>query len=234
MSRREFQSFVEEQLVGFGESTDELENHGKVSCRPRSQRSPRTGIDIFDRSCVFPSESNIMFADKQKVFLGGIPVHFTPGMLKAKLEDQGLTVLNYPEIKRGYIPEVCLGSVEEAIKLIAQRFIIIDDYRIDVRPYQRRFQLRKGFASVAKRSVFLGGLPNNTSAEMIIADLERLSVMVAEPPTIKKGFAPRVILKSRKDAELLVSLQRIFINGALVDVRPYVDCRKRCITEEKV
>jgi len=236
MSRREFQSFVEEQLVGFGESTDHPENHGEVSCRVRLQRPSQTGIDISDSSCNFSSESesNIICEDKQKVFLGGIPLHFTPGMLKAKLEDQGLTVLNKPKVKRGYIPEVCLGSVEEAQKLIAQRFVIVDEYRIDVRPYQSRLQLRKGFVSAAKRSVFLGGLPNNTSAEMIIADLERLDLNVAEPPVIKKGFAPRVILKSRKDAELLVSLQRVFINGAVVDVRPYVDCRKRIITEEKV
>jgi len=234
MSQKEFQSFVEEQLVGFGESTDEPENHGKVSSKARLHRHFQTGIDISDRSCSFSSDSNIVCTDKQKVFLGGIPLHFTPGMLKAKLEDQGLTVMNKPKIKRGYIPEVCLGSVEEALKLIAQRFIIVDEHRIDVRPYQSRLQLRKGFVSVAKRSVFLGGLPNNTSAEMIIADLERLDLQVAEPPVIKKGFAPRVILKSRKDAELLVSLQRVFINGAVVDVRPYVDCRKRCITEEKV
>jgi len=236
MSKKEFQSFVEEQLVGFGESTDKPENHGKVSCRARLQRPSETGVDISTRSCEFPTESasNIICTDKQKVFLGGIPLHFTPGMLKAKLEGQGLTVLNKPKIKRGYIPEVCLGSVEEALKLIAQRFIIVDEYRLDVRPYQSRLQLRKGFVSVVKRSVFLGGLPNNTSAEMIIADLERLDLKVAEPPVIKKGFAPRVILKSKKDAELLVSLQRVFINGAVVDVRPYVDCRKRCITEEKV
>jgi len=233
MSQKEFQSFVEEHLVGFGESTDEPENHGKVS-KARLHRPYQTGIDISDRSCSFSSDSNIVCTDKQKVFLGGIPLHFTPCMLKAKLEEQGLTVLNTPKIKRGFIPEVCLGSVEEARKLIAQRFIIVCEHRIDVRPYQSRLQLRKGFVSVAKRSVFLGGLPNNTTAEMIIADLERLDLQVAEPPVIKKGFAPRVILKSRKDAELLVSLQRVFINGAVVDVRPYVDCRKRCITEEKV
>jgi len=222
MSQKEFQSFVEEQLVGFGESTD------------KPARPFWTGIDISDRSCSLSSESNIVCTDKQKVFLGGIPLHFTPGMLKAKLEDQGLTVMNELKMKRGYIPEVCLGSVEEALKLIAQRCIIVDEHRIDVRPYQSRHQLRKGFVSVAKRSVFLGGLPNNTSAEMIISDLERLDLKVAEPPVIKNGFAPRVILKSRKDAELLVSLQRVLINGAGVDVRPYVDFRKPYITEEKV
>jgi len=241
MSEVEFQSFVEEQLIGFGDSNEKHENHGKVSRRVRVRKSsppPKrwnktgTGVGILDRQHHLPHEPHMIPKDQNKVFLGGIPLHLTPAMLKAKLEDQGLTVLNKPKIKRGYAPEVCLGSAEEAMKLIAQRFILVDGHRIDVRLYQSRHQLRKGFVSVAKRSVFLGGLPSTTTSEMIIADLERLDVTVAEVPVIKKGFAPRVILESSKDAELLVSLQRIFINGTVVDVRPYVDCRKRCITEE--
>lgn len=234
MSQREFERFVEEQLVGFGESTDKFENHGKVTCRAPLRKPSPTGKNIFDSSCESPSESNVDCTDKQKVFLGGIPPHFTPGVLKAKLEDQGLSILNKLKIKRGYIPELCLGSVKEALKLISKRFIIVDGHRIDVRPYQSRHQLRKGCVNVAKRSVFLGGLPSNTTGKMIIAGLERLDLKVAEPPVIKKGFAPRVILESRKDAALLVSLERVFINGAVVDVRPYVDCRKRCYAEEKV
>jgi len=232
ISYGQFQSFVEEQLVGFGESNEKPENDRKVSSRASVHKPSGLGVGILDCQSDFPRKSHIVNKGQETVFLSGIPLHLTPGLLKAKLEDQGLTVLNKPKIKRGYAPEVCLGSAEEAATLIAQRFILVDGHNIDVRPYQSRHQLRKGFVSVIKRSVFLGGLPSTTTSEMIIADLERLDVKVAEAPVIKKGFAPRVILESSKDAELLVSLQRVFINGTVVDVRPYVDCRKR-ITEEK-
>jgi len=128
---------------------------------------------------------------------------------------------------RGFTPQVCVGSVEEAKKLIARRYIFIDEYRIDVRPYQDRDQLRKGLPSVVKRSVFLGGLPDNTTREIIVADLQRLDIKVVDIPVIKHRFAPRVVLESLKHAKILVALKWVIVNGASVDVRPYVNSRKR-------
>merc|ERR1712045_15871 len=118
--------------------------------------------------------------DEQQVFLGGLPLHFTPAMLKSKLEEQGLTVLNEPRIMRGFTPKVCLGSVAEAEKLVSQGSIIIDNQRVDVRPYQDKVYLRKGRPSFAERSVFLGGLPKDTTGEMIVSDLERLDIKVVD------------------------------------------------------
>jgi len=227
MSPRGFQNFIEEQLVGFGECNENHQNQSKVSQRRRLCRHFEMGYCILGRSCEFLHEPSIFYPDKQKVFLGGLSLHLTPEMLKAGLEKQGLTVLNEPTIMPGFTPEVCLGSVEQAEKLIAQRFIVVDNNRLDVRPYQNREQLRKGLASAVQRSVFLGGLPDNTTGERIIADLERLDIKVVDPPVIKNGFAPRVILESIEHAKMLVSLKRVIVNGTIVDVRPYMDYKKR-------
>jgi len=128
---------------------------------------------------------------------------------------------------RGFTPQVCLDSVKVAEKLINQRFIFIDDSRVDVRPYQDKDQLRKGLPSVVKRSVFLGGLPEGTTGEMIIEDLQRLDVKVVDIPVVKDGYAPRVVLGSVEHAKMLVSLKRVMVNANAVDVRPYVNFRKR-------
>jgi len=223
MSPRGFQNFVKEQLVGFGENEEKV---GKLEKR-RLCRHFVKGFCLRGETCEFLHDASIFCTDEQKVFLGGLPMHMTPGMLKDKLEKQGLTVLNTPKIMRGFTPQVCLGSVEQAQNLIAQRFIFIDEHRVDVRPYQDREQLRQGLPSIVKRSVFLGGLPENTTGEMIVDDLQRLDVKVVNFPVVKNGYAPRVVLESLENARMLVSLKRVMVNGTAVDVRPYVNFRKR-------
>jgi len=224
MSPGGFQDFVKQQLVGFGES----ENKKDVEIRKRRLcRHFVKGFCSRGESCEFLHDPSIFCSDEQKVFLGGLPCNITPEILKAKLEDQGLTVLNRPKIMRGFTPQVCLGSIEQAEKLIASRFLYIDEHRVDVRPYQDREQLRKGLPSVVKRSVFLGGLPESTTGEMIINDLRRLDVKVVNFPVLKNGYAPRVVLESLEHAKMLVSLKRVIVNGTVVDVRPYVNFRKR-------
>jgi len=223
MSPRGFQNFVEEQLVGFGESCTKKDGELKK----RLCRHFVKGFCLRGESCEFLHDASIFCPDEQKVFLGGLPLHMTPGILKDKLEMQGLTVLNRPKIMRGFSPQVCLGSVEQAEMLIAKRFLYIDEHRVDVRPYQDREQLRQGLPSIVKRSVFLGGLPENTTSEMIMDDLQRLDVKVLNFPVVKNGYAPRVVLESLEDAKMLVSLKRVMVNGTAVDVRPYVNFRKR-------
>jgi len=224
MSPGGFQDFVKQQLVGFGES----ENRKDVEIRKRRLcRHFVKGFCSRGESCEFLHDPSIFCSDEQKVFLGGLPCNITPEILKAKLEDQGLTVLNRPKIMRGFTPQVCLGSIEQAEKLIASRFLYIDEHRVDVRPYQDREQLRKGLPSVVKRSIFLGGLPESTTGERIIDDLRRLDVKVVNFPVVKNGYAPRVVLETLEHAKMLVSLKRVIINGTVVDVRPYVNFRKR-------
>jgi len=215
MSPDRFKNFVEEQLVGFGESCEnKSDTFVKGYCFRATARE-------------FLHDPSVFCTDDQKVFLGGLPLHMTSAILKAKLQEQGLTVLNKPRIMRGFTPQVCLGSVAEAERLIATRFIYLDDYRVDVRPYQDREQLRDGLQSAVKRSVFLGGLPEKTTGDMVVRDLQRLDVSVVNVPVVKNGYAPRVVLGSLAHANMLVALKRVKINGAHVDVRHYVNFRKR-------
>jgi len=224
MSPRGFQSFIEQQLIGFGE-VKEKDQH---KCRKRRLcRHFVKGFCLRGESCDFLHDPSVLCTDEQKVFLGGLPPNLTPETLKLRLEQQGLIILNKPRIMRGFTPQVCLNSVEAAERLIAKRFIFIDDHRVDVRPYQDRDQLRKGLPSVVKRSVFLGGLPEGTTGEMVIQDLQRLDIKVVDFPVIKNGYAPRVVLGSVEHAKMLVSLKRVMVNSTAVDVRPYVNFRKR-------
>merc|ERR550534_3058366 len=164
MSHGGFENFVKEQLIGFGENEEKKDGELK---KRRLCRHFVKGFCLRGESCEFLHDPSIFCTDEQKVFLGGLPLHMTPEILKDKLEKQGLTVLNKPKIMRGFTPQVCLGSVEQADHLIAKRFLYIDDHRVDVRPYQDKEQLRQGLPSVVKRSVFLGGLPEDTTGEMI-------------------------------------------------------------------
>jgi len=93
---------------------------------------------------------------------------------------------------------------------------------VDVRPYQREHEFRDGIPNAARRTVFLGGLSEKTTGEMIIADLWRLGVRVVECPVVNKGYAPCVILGSLRQAKMLLTLKRVVINGSIVNVRPYM------------
>jgi len=224
VSPDDFKNFVEEQLIGFGEETKTKDSDLR---KRRLCRHFVKGYCLRGDSCEFLHDPSIFCTDEQKVFLGGLPLHMTSAILKAKLEEQGITVLNKPRIMRGFTPQVCLGSVEQAERLIATRFLYIDDHRVDVRPYQDREQLRQGLPSIVKRSVFLGGLPEDTTGEMIVQDLQRLDVKVVNFPVVKNGYAPRVVLGTLEHAKMLVALKRVMVNGTAVDVRPYVNFRKR-------
>jgi len=226
MSDKGFHSFIEEQLIGFGEANEKWgDQHNRR--KRRLCRHFVKGFCLRGDSCDFLHDPSVLCTDEQKIFLGGLPPHLTGETLKSKLEGQGLIVLNKPRVMRGFTPQVCLDSVKVAEKLINQRYIFIDDTRVDVRPYKDRDQLRKGLPSVVKRSVFLGGLPEGTTGERIIEDLQRLDVTVVDYPVVKDGYAPRVVLGSVEHAKMLVSLKRVMVNSSAVDVRPYVNFRKR-------
>merc|ERR1719273_1351093 len=77
-------------------------------------------------SCGFRHDHSVFCTDMQKVFLGGLPAHLTASILREKLAEQGYTVLNHPKILRWFSPQVCLGSVEEAQRLVEKGTIVID------------------------------------------------------------------------------------------------------------
>jgi len=163
----------------------------------------------------------------QKVFLGGLPNWIVESSLCQKLAEQGYTVINKPRVLRGFCPEVCLSTVEEAQCLIRRGKIMIDGWQVDVRQYQPLDHLKKKLSDDIKRSVFLGGLSSGTTGQMIKNELKKYGVRVINHPIIKAGFTPQVMLADIAQAERLVRFGKVRIYGALVDVRPYVVTRER-------
>jgi len=183
------------------------------------------GQCVRGKTCGFIHDQSIFCTDAQKVFLGGVPQHFTPTSLRQKLTDLGYTVLNKPRVLPGFSPEVCLGSVQEAQILISKGTIMMDGARIVVRPFKDQ-SIHGGI----RHSVFLGGLANGTTSEMIKQELAKLDVQVVNHPVIKAGFSPQVTLKSAEETQKLVQLAKVHINGVFVNVRPYANVRKHFAT----
>lgn len=176
------------------------------------------------KTCDFLHDKSVFCKDEQKVFLGGLPKHITETTLQAKLAEQGYDVVNTPKVFRGFTPQVCLASVEQAQLLISQGRITIDGAEVDVRSY-RPYNFVAGNESpdAVSRSVFLGGLACGTTRHMLKDEVEKLGVKVVNQPLVKIGFSPQVILKTVAQAQKLVRLGQIAINNALVDVRPYIN-----------
>merc|ERR1711900_64406 len=96
--------------------------------------------------------------------------------------------------------------------------------KVDVRPYQD-----KKPDSEARRSVFLGGLPDNCTTMDIKAALEAAGAKLSltNTPVLKTGFAPQVIVGSASQAQKLVQVRQILCKGKMIDVRPFVALRPR-------
>lgn len=177
-------------------------------------------------SCGFRHDHSVFCTDMQKVFLGGLPAHLTASLLRQKLAEQGYTVLNHPKILRWFSPQVCLGSVEEAQRLVEKGTIVIDGAVIRVRPFEAFTRdNKKKLPDEVERSVFLGGLAAGTTAEMIKDELGKMSLVVVNIPVVKSGYSPQVALQSYEEARTLLNLMRVQINGALVNVRPFANIR---------
>jgi len=225
----DFQKMVDEHLQGFGEKRPdhweplpEEENRKRRLCRHFLKGHCKRG-----KACDFLHDPSIFCPDVQKVFLGGLPAHITETTLQEKLNRQGYTVINKPKVLRGFTPQVCLGSVEEAQKLIKKGRIFIDGSQVDVRPYEAfaKDDLDKRLPDDTKRSVFIGGLSSATTGQMIIEDLEKLDVKVVNHPLIKTGFTPKVTLGTMEQAQKLIKMKRVRIHHTLVDIRAYVNFR---------
>lgn len=173
------------------------------------------------KGCGFIHDRSIFCSDRQKVFLGGVPRWFSPSILRQKLSALGYTVLNIPRILPGFSPEVCLGSDDEAQKLIETGNIILDGVCVSVRP----FKYQNPDIGI-RCSVFLGGLATGTTAAMIKEELAKLDAIVVNHPVVKSGFSPQVKLRSSEEKQKLVQIGRVRIHGVIVYIRPYADIRK--------
>jgi len=179
--------------------------------------------------CDFLHDASIFCDDQQKVFLGGLPANITQQTLRESMAEQGFEIINSPKVFRGFTPQVCLGSIEQAQTLISKGRISIDGTEVDVRPYRPQNlanQDKKKLSDDVSCSIFLGGLASGTTRHMIKDDLEKLGVKVVNNPLVKMGFSPQVRLGTPEQAQRVVQLRQVMVNNALVDVRPYVNARR--------
>lgn len=224
-SRGEINSMEMEDNYKVAERFDMLQ--GGASRKRRLCRHFLKGHCKRGKGCDFLHDASIFCEDQQKVFLGGLPAHITKATLRGRLAEQGYEVINSPKVLRGFTPQVCLASVDQAQMLIKKGRITIDGTEVDVRPY-RPYNVvgRKQLPDAVSRSVFLGGLACGTTRHMIKDEVEKLGVKVVNHPLVKMGFSPQVMLGTVEQAQKLVRMRQIVINNALVDVRPYVDDRR--------
>jgi len=230
-SSHQIQKIVDDYLQGFGENRGNIwdSNHSNSSeDQTRKRRLCRhflKGHCKRGNACDFLHDLSIFCPNSQKVFLGGLPAHINELTLRQKLAEQGYEVINKPKVLRGFTPQVCLASVEEAQKLIEKRNIIIDGSLVDVRAYEAfaKGDVDKMRPDEIKRSVFLGGLSRGTTSRMIKDDLEKMDVKVVNHPLVKTGFTPKVTLATVEESNLLTKLKKVRINETLVDVRPYIN-----------
>jgi len=228
-----YENMIRECMQEFGENprdswnTDDSNSSENYTRKRRLCKHFLKGYCKRGRACDFLHDLSMFYPTSQKVFLGGLPTHITEFTLRLKLAQQGYKVINRPKVLRGFSPQVCMGSEEEAQELIAKGSILIDDSFVDVRAYgdYTTCDIEKMRPEYMKRSVFLGGLAKGTTSQMIRDDLKKMDVKVVNNPLIKNGFTPKVTLATIKERNMLIKLKRVSINNTLVDVRPYISLK---------
>jgi len=240
----QFENLVWEYLAGFGVKQTynmDADNFGRSEDdQNRKRRLCRhflKGHCNRGKTCDFLHDPSIFCPNSQKVFLGGLPAHITEETLRQKLAKQGYKVINKPKVLRGFTPQVCMASVEEAQKLIEKRSLLIDGTLVDVRAYEAftKCGIDESRPDEIKRSVFLGGLSKGTTSQMIKHDLQKMDVKVINHPLVKTGFTPKVTFGTVKETDMLIKLKKVCINDTLVDVRPYVNFKSpfRCSSKKQ-
>jgi len=162
---------------------------------------------------------------EQRIFLGGLPLGMTERGLRQELAALGYKVLKRPKIIRGFAPQVLMRSVEEAKELVEKGVITINGAEVQIRPFNSFMKQSKSkkIPNVGKRSIFLGGLSNGTTSKDIKEALLEMQVKVVNYPVVKFGYSRQVILENVAQAKTLINMKKVCINGAFVDVRPYVN-----------
>jgi len=168
----------------------------------------------------------------KRIFLGGLPAGMTERTLRQQIALLGYKVMKRPKILRGFAPEVLMRSAQEAKALVDKGTIMINGFEVEVRPFNalmKQSESRK-IPNVNKRSVFLGGLSEGTTAKDIQDAFSNMGIRILNYPVIKFGFSKQVILKNVHQAKALIEKKKILIRGTLVDVRPFVRQKSRKVT----
>jgi len=71
------------------------------------------------------------------------------------------------------------------------------------------------------QKVFLGGLPQSVTTEILVQELMKRGFNVLNKPKIFRRFSPQVCLGSIEQAQIMLRLGTVSIDGCDVDVRPY-------------
>jgi len=188
-----------------------------------------SSLNVVSKTKVKNKQINLTNDDEQRVFLGGLPIGMTERMLRQQLAAQGYKVLKRPKILHGFAPEVWMRTVDQAKDLIERGTILIDGLEVEVRPYNSLTKLSelKKLPNVGKRSVFIGGLSNVTTTKNLQDVLLDMGMKVINYPVIKHGFARQVILDTISQAKSLIQMRKVKVNGIFVDVRPFVNQKRR-------
>jgi len=167
--------------------------------------------------------------EARRVFLGGLPIGITERVLRQHLGAMGYRVMKRPKILPSFAPAVLMETVDQAQDLIKKGVIMIEGLEVEVRPYNSLTKLSalKKLPYVQKRSVFIGGLPIGTTTKNLQDALEAFGMKVLNYPVIKKGFARQIILDTISQAKALIRMKKFMINGKFVDVRPFVNQKRR-------
>jgi len=68
--------------------------------------------------------------------MGGLPRNTTGWMIKDKLQQMGLKIVNHPLVKSGFAPKVILVSVQQAHRLVKIK-IEINGGLVEIRTYSK-------------------------------------------------------------------------------------------------
>jgi len=166
---------------------------------------------------------------EHRIFLGGLPIGITERSLRQQLAAKGYKVLKRPKILRGFAPEVLMRSAQEAKELVELGTITINGVEVEVRPFNPLMKQSKSrkIPNIDKRSIFLCGLSEGTTAKDIQKVFAGLGIRIVNYPVIKFGFSRQVILETVRQARALIERKKILIDGTLVDVRPFMGQQSR-------
>jgi len=176
-------------------------------------------------SCCFNHCEKRTTHPSQKVFICDLPPNTTEVALRRQLTILGFSVINKNVSIHKSWPCVEFGSPNEAQKFI-KKGIMINGSLVKLCSWKfvaERYRTR--IADISRRSIFLGGLAENTTCKAIRLTLENIGVKVVNLIKIKRGFCPKVTLSSVKEKELLVLQRKIKINGSMVEFLSYVPKR---------